>query len=230
MRILVIDSALAGCTAAVVQDEVLRAHRRVPAARGQASVLPVLVEEVMREAALSASQLDLIAATVGPGSFTGVRAGLALAHGIGVAAGRPVIGVTVGEALSEALPRLGHRELWIAIGSRRGRVFLARPGADGGRFAGVGLDALPMPGAGAAVAVAVAVAVAGDAAIPVAAFLAARARDVMLTDARHPQARQVALVAARRFAGELPALAAQPLYVDPPEAKLPAGGLRPPPA
>jgi tRNA threonylcarbamoyl adenosine modification protein YeaZ len=223
MRILVIDSALASCTAAVVQDEVLRVHRRVPAARGQASVLPVLVEEVLREAALSAPQFDLIAATVGPGSFTGVRAGLALAHGIGVAAGRPVIGVTVGEALAEALPRIGHRELWVAIGSRRGRVFLARPGAQDGRFAGIGLDALPMPGPGAAVAVA------GDAAIPVAAFLAARGCDVMLTDARHPQARQVALVAARRFAGEMPALPAQPLYVDPPEAKLPAGGLRPPP-
>jgi tRNA threonylcarbamoyl adenosine modification protein YeaZ len=223
MRILVIDSALAGSTAAVVQDEVLRAHRRVPGTRGQASVLPVLVQEVMREAALSAPQFDLIAATVGPGSFTGVRAGLALAHGIGVGAGLPVIGVTVGEALAEALPRLGHRELWIAIGGRRGRVFLARPGAEDGRFAGVDLDALPLPVAGAAVAVA------GDAAIPVAAFLAARGCDVMLTDARHPQARQIALVAARRFAGGLPALPAQPLYVDPPEAKLPAGGLRPPP-
>jgi hypothetical protein len=64
----------------------------------------------------------------------------------------------------------------------------------------------------------------------VAAFLAARARDVMLTDARQPQPRQVALVAARRFAGDLSALAAQPLYVDPPEAKPPSGGLRPPPA
>jgi tRNA threonylcarbamoyladenosine biosynthesis protein TsaB len=223
MRILVLDSALASCTAAVVQDETVLAHRRVAGGRGQASVLPVLVQEVLGATGLTAPQLDIIAVTVGPGSFTGVRGALALAHGIGTATDVPVIGVTVGEALAEALPRLGRRELWIAIVSRRNRVFLARMGDGDGQFVGVGLDDLPLPAPG------VAVAVAGNAAIPVAAYLAARGRDVMLTDAREPQARQVALVAARRFAGELPALAAEPLYVDPPEAKLPAGGLRPPP-
>jgi tRNA threonylcarbamoyladenosine biosynthesis protein TsaB len=223
MRILVVDSALANCTAAVVQDEIVLAHRRVAAAQGQASILPVLVDEVLRETGLKAATFDLVAATVGPGSFTGIRGGLALAHGIGVAAGIPVIGVTVGEALAEALPRLGHRMLWVAINSRRGRVFLARAGEQDGAFAAFALDALPVPAPG------VAVAVAGNAAIPVAGFLASRERDVMLTDAREPQARQVALVAARRFAGQLPDLPAQPLYVDPPEAKLPTGGLRPPP-
>ena len=83
------------------------------------------------------------------------------------------------------------------------------------------LDALP-PAAGP-------VAVAGDAAVAVAARLAARDTDVMLTDARLPTARHVAMVGARRLAGELPPLAAQPLYVDPPEARLPQGGLRPAP-
>jgi tRNA threonylcarbamoyladenosine biosynthesis protein TsaB len=224
MRILVIDSALARCTAAVVEDEAVRAHRQVLAAPGRAGNeatvrLPAMVQEVLAEAGIAATQLDLIAATVGPGSFTGLRAGLALAHGIGVAAEVPVIGVTVPEALAEALPKLGHRVLWVAIGSRRGRVFLERAGQIESRA----LDDLPVPEPG------VAVAVAGDAAIPVAAYLAARERDVMLTDARFPAARQVALVAARRFAGALPALAALPLYVDPPLATLPAGGLRPPP-
>jgi len=81
------------------------------------------------------------------------------------------------------------------------------------------------------------VAVAGDAAIAVAARLAAREVDVMLTDARLPLARHIALVGARRAAGELPPRAAQPIYVDPPEARLPlqptpaqASGPRPAPA
>ena len=52
----------------------------------------------------------------------------------------------------------------------------------------------------------------------------------MLTDARLPIARHIAVVAERRLRGELRPLPAQPLYVDPPEARLPAGGLRPPPA
>jgi hypothetical protein len=51
----------------------------------------------------------------------------------------------------------------------------------------------------------------------------------MLTDARLPAARHVAMAAVRRLAGELAPLAPQPLYVDPPEARLPAGGLRPGP-
>jgi hypothetical protein len=84
------------------------------------------------------------------------------------------------------------------------------------------LDALPRAGGP--------VAVTGDAAVSVAARLAARGDDVLLTDARLPSAAHVARVGARRLVGDLPPLAVQPLYIDPPEAKLPAGGLRPAPA
>ena len=71
---------------------------------------------------------------------------------------------------------------------------------------------------------------AGDAAAPVAARLAARDVDVMLTDARLPIARHIAMVGrCAALGGALRPLPAQPLYVDPPAAKLPSGGLRPPP-
>jgi hypothetical protein len=72
------------------------------------------------------------------------------------------------------------------------------------------------------------VAVAGDAAIDVAGALAGRGDDVMLTSARLPLPRHVAMVAARRAAGLLPPLPAAPLYVDAPEAR-PAAGMRPAP-
>jgi hypothetical protein len=61
------------------------------------------------------------------------------------------------------------------------------------------------------------------------ARLAARGEDVMLTDARLPEGRHIAAVAVRRMTGALAPIAAQPLYIDPPEARLPAAGLRPPP-
>ena len=166
---------------------------------------------------MAAASLDLVAVTVGPGSFTGIRAGLALAHGIALAAGVPVVGVTVGEALADVAAVSRRAQLWVAIDSRRGRVFLER----GGTVIALPLDALPMPEGK--------VALAGDAAIAVAARLAARDADVMLTDARLPMARHIAVVADAGSRGELPPLPAQPLYVDPPEARLPAGGLRPPP-
>jgi hypothetical protein len=73
------------------------------------------------------------------------------------------------------------------------------------------------------------VAVAGDAANEVAARLAAAGADVMLTNARALDPVWVARAALARRAAGLPAHAAQPVYVDPPEAKQPAGGLRPAP-
>ncbi len=217
MRILALDAALARCAAAVVVDQQAVAARQEDAARGHAALLPVMARDVLAEARMAATELDLVAVTVGPGSFTGIRAGLALAHGIALAAGIPAVGVTVGEALADSLPHLGDRQLWSVIDSRRGRVFLERDG----QVTAVALEALPVPEK---------VAVAGDAAPVVAAWLAARDVDVILTDARLPMARHVAVVAERRMAGRLRPLAARPLYVDPPEAKLPTGGLRPAPA
>ena len=218
MRILALDAALARCAAAIVVDGEVLAARQTAATQGHAALLPVMARDVLAEAGTDAASLDLVAVTVGPGSFTGIRAGLALAHGIALAAGVPVIGVTVGEALADSLPHLGERRLWVAIDSRRGRVFLER----GGTVVTTPLDALPLPDGK--------VAVAGDAAAAVAARLAARDVDVMLTDARLPMARHVAMAAECRFRGVLPPLPAQPLYVDPPEARLPGAGQRPPPA
>ncbi len=218
MRILALDSALARCSAGIVIDGELVAARQQDAARGHAVLLPAMAAEVLAEAGVVGSALDFIAVTVGPGRFTGVRAGLALAHGIALPAGLPVVGVTVGEALADALPHLGGRAFWSAIDNRRGRVFIEH---DGG-VAAHPLEALPSPAGR--------IAVGGDAAIAVAAWLAARGADVMLTDARLPLARHVAMSGLARQLGTLPPRAAQPLYVDAPEAKLPAGGQRPPPA
>ena len=216
MRVLALDASLARCSAAVVQDGTVLAHRARDAARGHAALLPVMVREVLDEAGGGA--LDFVAVTVGPGSFTGIRAGLALAHGIALASGIPVVAVTVGEALAAALPPLPGRTLWSATDSRRDRVFLEI----GDTVTACALAGLPIPSGP--------VAIAGDASIPVTAWLSARDFNVMLTSARLPQAWAIAAAATERFAGRLPPRPAQPLYVDPPEARVPAGGLRPPPA
>jgi tRNA threonylcarbamoyl adenosine modification protein YeaZ len=215
MRILALDSAVASCSATLVADgEVVAGYQRV-LDRGHASVLPVMAQDCLRDAGLRAADLDLIAVTVGPGSFTGIRGGVALAQGLGAAAGRPVIGVTVGEALADSLPQLGGRILWCAITSRRGRIFLEV----GDAVHSLAVTELPNPEGP--------VAVAGPAAADVASRLAARGVNVMLTDARLPTGRHIAQVAERRFQGTIRPLPAEPLYVDPPEAKLP-GGARPP--
>jgi tRNA threonylcarbamoyl adenosine modification protein YeaZ len=214
-RILAIASASEGCAVAMVQGEAVLAASRTGPERGLPERIPVLVAALMAQAGLP----DLVAVVVGPGSFTGLRAGMAVAHGVALGAGVAVVGVSVTEALADSLPHLGGRVLWVASHARTGRVFLDR-GA-GEPIASVELSRLP--------ATRERIAVAGDAAIEVAGALAGRDTDVMLTSAKTPLPRHVALVAARRLAGELPALEAVPLYIDAPEAKLPSGGLRPAP-
>ncbi len=218
MRLLVLDAAMARCAVGVVADGIVMASRAAFGGRGHSAALAPMLAEAMAEAEIRAEELDGVAVVVGPGSFTGLRASIALAHGVAAACGISVVGVTVAEALAASLPDLRGRSLWVAIHSRRDRVFLHRAG----RIGPSPLDALPQAGGK--------VAVAGNAAIAVAARLAARGDDVWLTDARFPGLVDIAAVGARRLQGDLEWLDAQPLYVDPPEAKLPAAGLRPPPA
>ncbi len=214
---LAIASASGGGAAAMVRDGTVLAEAHHEAGHGLPAALPLLIAGLIEKAGAP----GLVAVVVGPGSFTGLRAGLSVAHGVGLGAGIEVVGVTVAEALAEALgealPALGARALWVAMESRRGHVFLDR----GGDCAAYALDALP-PARGP-------IAIAGDAANQVAATLAAGGADVMLTPERRPAPRHVAAVGVRRAAGLLAVLAAVPLYVDAPEAKPPAGGLRPPP-
>jgi len=205
--ILTLDAALDGCSAGVVGPAGVLAERRADGARGQAAALPAMAQAALAQAGAVPAQLAMVAVTIGPGSFTGIRAALSLAHGVALAAGVPVVGVTVGEALR--VPDAGQAQ-WVAVDSRRGRVFLDRSGA----VATVALDALPDPSGP--------VSVAGDAAVAVASQLAARGFDVLLLPARVPTPAGVAAAARRRMAAGPDARPAQPLYVDPPEARPPA--------
>lgn len=215
---LVLDGALRRCGAWIVSGGTVQASREATGNRDQAVLLAGMVRDLLAETQLAAESLDLIAVIIGPGSFTGIRAALALAHGLGLGGRLPVIGVTVGEAIVEALPPDPNRELWIATDSRRGRVFLER----GSRAEAFALQALPTPDGP--------VAIAGDQAVPVAAVLAARDLDVLLTEIRQPDAMAILRAAVKRRQGDLPQRAALPLYIDAPEVRFPASGLRLPPS
>ncbi|MDX9690127.1 MAG: tRNA (adenosine(37)-N6)-threonylcarbamoyltransferase complex dimerization subunit type 1 TsaB [Alphaproteobacteria bacterium] len=93
MIILSIDSASVGCAVCVWQDGALLSLRNETMQRGQDARLIPLVQEAMTQASVGFSQLDRMAVTRGPGSFTGLRIGLAAARGLGLAAKKPVIGI-----------------------------------------------------------------------------------------------------------------------------------------
>jgi tRNA threonylcarbamoyladenosine biosynthesis protein TsaB len=214
--ILALDAALARCSAALWQEGVTLAARHADAGRGHASLLPPMAQELLDA---TPGPLAAVAAIIGPGGFSGIRTALALAEGIALGRGVPVVAVTTGEALAEAAGAgtgTG-REVWAAIDNRRGRLVLQRfapgPLALGEPVVLAEAD-LPRP-VGPVVAV-------GDAAPQLAARLAARGADIRLANARLPEAAHAAAVAARRLAGTLPGLAARPLYVEPPAVRPPA--------
>lgn len=218
MRLLAISSAGGEASVACFQDDDCLVDGRIAEPHGLAAALPALVARLLSEAGGIAGDgwaPELVAVSVGPGSFTGLRAGMAVAHGLALGFGVPVVGVTVAEAFEEAASGMApDRDVWTAIEARRGRVFVARSGD----VCSYPTNAVPMPAGP--------VAVCGNAANVVAASLAARGCDVMLTSLRQALPRHVARVAARRRAGDLPPLAAVPQYVDAPEARLPSAGLR----
>lgn len=124
MGLLVIDTALDACTAAVSRDGALAAARSEQMARGHQERLAPLVRQVMAEAAMAFADLDRIAVTVGPGSFTGLRVGLAFAKGLGLALDRPVVGFGVLDALAASAPGPGITAA--LIDARREQVYVRR--------------------------------------------------------------------------------------------------------
>lgn len=176
------------------------------------AVLPLLLQRSLDVLCWPVSSLDLLAVVVGPGSFTGLRATLALAHGLALGGRAELVGATVGEALAPALrAAAGGDRFWCVSQARRGRVFIERP--DGVAVQAAFLDALPLPGRP--------VLLGGDASDAVADVLGrAAVRSGLLA----PTAAAVAAAALARRDHALPPLPAQPLYVDPPEARLPGTG------
>lgn len=93
MIILGIDTTAKHCTAAIVDNVRVLSSRSEPMGRGHAERLAPMVQEVLKSANLSVSDIDKIVVCTGPGSFTGLRVALAFAKGFALPRKIPVVGV-----------------------------------------------------------------------------------------------------------------------------------------
>ena len=120
MKVLAIDTTLEACQAAVIDGARVLASRSEPMQRGHQERLAPLVQQAMADSGMVFKALERIAVTVGPGSFTGLRVGLAFAKGLGLALGIPCVGVRTMQALAAGQPG----RLAVALDARREQVYL----------------------------------------------------------------------------------------------------------
>ena len=119
--LLAIDTAGSACSVAVGRGGIVHAAERQTLRHGHAEALLPMIDRVIAAAGLEPAALDIIAAAVGPGGFTGIRVGLGAARGIALALRARAIGVTSFAAVVAALSGDPHRAeiLLIALDSRR---------------------------------------------------------------------------------------------------------------
>jgi tRNA threonylcarbamoyl adenosine modification protein YeaZ len=125
-RVLAIDTALGACSVCVAE-----AGRPLPLAldseemsKGHAEALMPMIERVMAQVDGGFGSLERVAVSIGPGSFTGLRIGIAAARAIGLAAHIPVVGVSTLSAY--AAPLINAEEsgvIAVGIDARHGAVF-----------------------------------------------------------------------------------------------------------
>lgn len=121
MKLLVLDTSTEFCSAALWLDGEVRA-RRVLAGQQHSSLLLPMVDELLRESALSLRQLDGIAYGAGPGSFTGLRIACAVTQGLAFGAGLPVVGISTLESIAE---QTGADKVLTVLDARMAEVYWA---------------------------------------------------------------------------------------------------------
>jgi tRNA threonylcarbamoyladenosine biosynthesis protein TsaB len=217
MRLLAVDTALGACSCAIVDDARVLAHRFEIMERGHAERLAPMVDEAMRETGLAFAELDRLAVTTGPGTFTGQRVGLAFARGLRVALKIPLTGITTLEAMATAAIAETAAEFGVAIhDAKRNEVYFELLREDE--------TLIPSTIAVFEDALAAISGVTHNAKLAFAGTAAEAAAikyqgEALLAPIRQPDALWVARIALTREAsGEAP----KPLYLRPPDAKLPA--------
>ena len=228
MRILAIDTATNSCSVALWCDKSIVSSTTEIMSRGQAEALVPMINTTLEEAAVTANDLNLLAVTVGPGAFTGLRIGLATARGIALAANVPCLGLTTTEVIAHAV----NTDMWqqgtllVSIDSKRTDIYvqafqlglapLKKPIAIDPAALGDWLKDVPRP-----------IHVVGDAKQKATSALI-RSGHEPITIEKHdaPDGSVMAELASQRWTCGDILEAPVPLYLRPPDAKLPRDGGR----
>lgn len=224
MRVLAIDTALGACSACILEagEPEPLAGETIPMERGHAEALLPLIDRLSSHVDGGFESLDRVAVTVGPGSYTGLRVGIAAARGIGLAADIPVVGVATLSAFLAPLMAGERRGLFTAaIDAKHGQIYIQAIAVGGRTIIPPSLmtyrDAIRLLGSGPLI-------VTGSAAATLAAEARAQGVDVIVSDTPS-MAPDIAWVARLGALADPSQALPKPLYLREPDAK-PQDGAR----
>ncbi len=137
MIILALDTASSTCATCLARDGKVLAEASETIGTGHAERLMPMVQELMARTDILYSDIGLVAVSIGPGSFTGMRTGVAAAKGFAQALKIPAIGISTLEAIAfEARKNVGDKPLRVVIDAKRGEVHCQDFAADGSAESG----------------------------------------------------------------------------------------------
>ena len=131
VRVLAVDTSTMQQSLALTDGPTV-VSRLICGARNHADSLLRNIEHVLDLANWELASLDLIAVGIGPGSFTGLRVGMATAKGLAVSAGVPIVGVSSLAATARPIATLFDGTIVVATDARRREAYAASFGTDGG--------------------------------------------------------------------------------------------------
>jgi len=125
--LLALDTCTRRASIAVRDDTTLRSECTWECERQETALVSARIHDLMHTSHIQARDLGAVAVAIGPGSFTGVRCGLAIGKGLAMARGIPMIGVTAFDVIAHAQPRPAHTMPMLALlEAGRGRVAACR--------------------------------------------------------------------------------------------------------
>ncbi len=134
MKILAIDTSGPDCAAAIYDDQTgaVIASRQETIGKGHAERLMAMIDDVTADAGIDIADVDGIGVVIGPGSFTGIRVGVSVARGFGVALSVPLFGVSSLETLAFGVVKEGSSQpIMAVIDAKRDQVYVQQFHPDG---------------------------------------------------------------------------------------------------
>jgi len=125
MKMIAIETATAASSVALADGEDLVASAHRSDRRGHIGFLVPALEFCFSQAGWKPGEVDVVAVDVGPGLFSGIRAGLATAQAVAGAVGAQLVSVTSVDAIA-LRAATGHRKIWSLVDARRGEVAVGR--------------------------------------------------------------------------------------------------------